>query len=693
MNSSSAFSDPEGRLPAAGSVAGRPSSDRLSLSGRSGPGVADYRSEFVHLWVVGGEVTAEELHAAIGDLERAARVAAETPSTEPGLPLPVRQFFAGLAFLRDHLWSNSEGEAPGLVGFLLWDGRLWALGAGVEARLDQMTGAPTRVAWHEAATPQGLTWGEADAAEVWRIECAGPAGILSVHARPPLASVLGTMRDEAMSDSSTPIGPELRVLPPPVEPEAESEAMVEPEVEPEIEPEIFEEEVEAADVPTPATFEFPQDDEPVDAAPVDDAPVDAAPADAEPALEPMKLEPAAIEVAPERPAAPPRPVAVAKTSPRTAPRAPRLPSLSFTVPPFLRSKAGLAVIALVLATAIAVAFVWAREPVARAFVGNYDLVLTTSPAGATVRVDGQLAAGRTPMTLALEPGEHRVEVAYGDYANAVVTVEGDRGETVERSFTWAGSLALSSADTTAKLQVSFDGQPWGALPLWRDDVPVGRHRLSFQGEGVRPWEEEVQIKVDQSTRLVAEPMKVPGYGLVTARAERVSADGVDEVEGASVFVDGQPAGGTPVDLRLSPGPHSVRIASGAELGPVHLIEVQPGGRFFASTTFGRPAEPEVAFDAPRTVAKTKPAVLTVQLIADVPLPVRRMRLFTRKPGATSFDETDIPFAIRDNGRARGAIAFPAAGLAPGAQVRYYVGIQTREGEEYFSEVRTATITP
>jgi hypothetical protein len=646
VNSSSAFSDPDGRLPAAGSVAGRPSSDRLSLSGRPGPGVVDYRSDFVQLWVLGGELTSEELAAAVADLDRAAR-AAESDAPAPsgpvdpnasseevespaGPPLSALQFLAGLGFLRDHLWGG-----PALIGFLLCEGRLWALRAGIEARLDQMTGAPTRIAWHEPASPEGLAWGEAVVGEVWRLECTGPSGVLSAHARPPLASVLGTMRDEAMSDSSTPIGPELRLLPAPA----------------------------SASV-TPEAPEAP----------------------ASPAAEEMSTP---ASPAPPSPPAPVKAVAKAKVHARPAPAfRPRL-----AVPAILHSRWALVVAALLIVAALILAFTWGREPVSKALVGRYDLALTTTPAGATVRVDGELAAGRTPMTLALVPGEHRVELDYGEYANAVFTVDGSRGETVRRAFEWSGSLALSSADTTARLTVSFDGTPLGAVPLWKDDVPVGRHRLSFQGEGVRPWEEEVQVKLGQSTRVVVEPVKVPDYGLVTARAERVSRDGVEEIEGASVFVDGKAAGATPLDLRLSPGPHSVRIASGPELGPVHLIDVQPGGRFYASTTFGRPAEPAVAFELPPTVSRARPPVLAVVLAADVPLPVRRMRLFVKAPGATRFTDTDLAVAAREDGRPRGTIPFPVAGFASGAVVRYYVGIETREGEEYFSEVKTATIVP
>lgn len=661
MNASSPISDPNDRPAAAGNVAGRPSSDRLSLSGRVGSGVVDHRSDFVQMWLLGGELPAEELRSALGDLEHAARAAeesapAEEAAPEPGsLPLAVRQFVTGLGFLREHLWGGGESGAPALAGLLVHDGRLWALRAGVPARLDQMTGAPARIPWHEPR-PGGLAWCEADAREVWRVELAGPGGMLAAHYRPPLVSVLGTMRDEAMSDSSTPHAPMPEAMAPHdddgLEIASGTDAAPEPDLEAGIAPgvEVAALEADVAPEPEPGTLV-------------------SAPATAVP---PALARPRVL---------PPRSIA----TPRAArPAWPAWPAGSARLPWVLAGVTALAVLVLLA--------VWAREPVSNAIVGRYDLALTTRPAGATVRVDGELVPGRTPLTVALVPGEHRVELTYGEYANAVLTVDGDRGESLRRDFAWTGSVAVSSADTTADLSVSFDGKPWGALPLWRDDVPVGVHRLSFQGKGVRPWEEEVKVRTGQSTRIVAEPVRVPDYGLVTARAERVSREGVEDVEGASVFVDGKPAGGTPLDLHLSPGAHSVRIASGSELGPVHLIDVQAGGRFYASTTFGRPAEPAVVFAAPTRLSRAAPPVLAVRLEAGVPLPVRRMRLFVRGAGAAKFDAIDLD-VVRDEGRPRGTIRFPVAGLAAGSTVRYYVAIETREGEEYFSEVRTAVVTP
>ncbi len=608
MKSSSPISGSDDGLPVVENRAGRPSSDRLALSGRAVPGVAEYRSDFCHAWVLGGEIEGDELTAALGDLETAARAAHAEGGAAPGSagpheagpPPSVRQFLNGFDFLRTHLWACAEdGARVGVAGLCQVENRLWAFRAGVDATLEQLTGAPGPVLWH-AVGDGGLEWGEADASEVWRLECPGPAGALAIHHRPPLVSVLGALRDEAEADSST---------------------------------------------PTPLAGAPPE---------IANAPA-AAP-------RPRRPRPAAV--------APPRP---------------RLPRF-FATRLFQGLVAGVALVA------AAIGFVMLREPVARAISGSYELALTTQPAGATLRVDGEAIAGRTPLTITLEPGEHRVELTLGEYANAVFTVDGERGETVEKSVAWKGSVAIASADTTARVSVTFDGKPWGAVPLWRDDVPVGLHRLSFQGEGLRSWEEEVKVKAGESTRLTIEPERVPSFGMVTARAERVTRDGVEDVDGAQVYLDGRAAGTTPVELKLAPGPHSIRIVAGGEQGPVHHVEVSPGGRYYANSTFGRPAEPRVALTAPGAISLAAPPTLTARLESDVPLPVRRMRLFLRPAGAKEWTAHDLALA-NDGARARGIVTWPTAGLAAGKSVASYVEIETREGEEYFSELVETPVRP
>jgi hypothetical protein len=236
-----------------------------------------------------------------------------------------------------------------------------------------------------------------------------------------------------------------------------------------------------------------------------------------------------------------------------------------------------------------------------------------------------------------------------------------------------------------RLAVALDDQPIGAAPLWRESVPVGRHRLSFTAPGVRAWEEEVQIKAGQSARVTASPVKVPPYGLVTARAELVSSDGVEDLDGIPVFVDGQRVGATPLDLKLTPGPHSIKVAREVGAPSLHLIDVQAGGRFFASAEPGSPADPLVAFDPPVRLSRAAPPTIVVRLAADMPLPIRQASLHLK---AGNGEWVRLPIAWSNAGQ--GSFTLP---VSSASVLSYYVEIETREGEEYYSEIRTLPIVP
>ena len=613
MNDSADFSSDEPVSKPEGMVASRLQSDHLSLTGRGGQGVVAYRSEFLHLWLLGAPDTdATSVSEVLADLERAALDVPPGAMQPPGvaLPLEVQHALSGLQFLHDIVW-----ERMGIAGMLFFQGRAWALHTMLETSLEQMTGAPVRWRWLEWEGAAPLAYVELAAGEVWRMELPLVDGGLVAHYRPALREVVPTEADAfaAAAQAQAPARESRRAR--------RKRHRQEPLVPP--------------------------------------LSVVAAPA------------PVAAVSPPKRMPAPPRQLA----TPRVA------------KPKLTRNQMLIAGAALTLVVAAIGAAVMARRPITAIMVGHYALELATSPAGARVRVDGKPVKGRTPLTVELAPGEHRVDVAYGEYASASFTVDGARGDRRTKAFAWTGALGVASADSSVRLEVALDGQPIGAAPLWRESVPVGRHRLGFRAAGVRAWEEEVQVKAGQSARVTASPVKVPPYGLVTARAELVSSEGVEDLEGIPVFVDGERVGVTPVDLKLTPGPHSIKLARDAGAPSIHLIDVQAGGRFFASAEFGRPADPQVAFDAPVRVSRAAPMTIPVRLAADLPLPIRQASLHVKAAGG---EWARLPIAWTNGS---GTFAFPLERMPAAKALSFYVEIETREGEEYFSEVRTLPIVP
>ena len=587
-----------------------------------------YRSEFLHLWLLGApDIDATSVSEVLADLERAALDVPPGAMPPPGvtLPLEVQHALSGLQFLHDVVW-----ERMGIAGMLFFQGRAWALHTMLETSLEQMTGAPVRWRWLEWEGAAPLAYVELAAGEVWRLALPLVDGGLVAHYRPTLHEVVPTEADSFVAAALAQAH-----APAPDPPSADAEP--------------------ARESRRARRRRNRQRQEPLSLVPPP-APV----AEAVPAAKPVRMP------------APPRQLA----TPRVA------------KPKLARKHLLIASAAFVLVLVAIGAGLMARRPITAIMVGHYALELTTSPAGARVRVDGKPVKGRTPLTVELAPGEHRVDVAYGEYASASFTVDGARGDLRTKSFAWTGALGVASADSTVRLQVALDGQPIGTAPLWRESVPVGRHRLGFRAAGVRAWEEEVQVKAGQSARVTAAPVKVPPYGLVTARAELVSSDGVEDLEGIPVFVDGERVGITPIDLRLTPGPHSIKIARESGANSIHLIDVQAGGRFFASAEFGRPADPQVAFDAPVRLSRAASSQpIAVRLAADLPLPIRQASLHLKPAGG---DWARLPITWTNGA---GTFSFPLERMPAAKALSFYVEIETREGEEYFSEVRTLPIVP
>jgi hypothetical protein len=77
----------------------------------------------------------------------------------------------------------------------------------------------------------------------------------------------------------------------------------------------------------------------------------------------------------------------------------------------------------------------------------------------------------------------------------------------------------------------------------------------------------------------------------------------------------------------------------------------------------------------------------VRLAADLPLPIRQASLHLKPAGG---DWARLPIAWTNGS---GAFSFPLDRMPSANAVSFYVEIETREGEEYFSEVRTLPIVP
>jgi serine/threonine-protein kinase len=185
-----------------------------------------------------------------------------------------------------------------------------------------------------------------------------------------------------------------------------------------------------------------------------------------------------------------------------------------------------------------------------------QLVVTSNISGASITVDGKTEAGWvTPYTFSrLSAGRRSVVVSRSGYGDVqrVLTIEGGRTSTFSANLT-VPSGAIVVQTVPAGAEVLIDGRPSGTSPV-EQVVSVGRHTYEVRLSGMGSRDGTFTIR--EEGHIVR--LKVP-------LASDVSSTGIVEVRtippGATVFVDGEPAGGTtPTNFRLPAGSHTLTIS-------------------------------------------------------------------------------------------------------------------------------------
>jgi hypothetical protein len=112
-----------------------------------------------------------------------------------------------------------------------------------------------------------------------------------------------------------------------------------------------------------------------------------------------------------------------------------------------------------------------------------------------------------------------------------------------------GSVAISSSVEGAS--VYLDDELLGEAPVTREDVPAGRHRVRVESPGHEPFVKDVRIRAGSRTEVATTLTPL-------ASSLRVESD----VPGATVFLDRNYVGTTPVDIKnLSPGEHQLTVSA------------------------------------------------------------------------------------------------------------------------------------
>jgi outer membrane receptor for ferrienterochelin and colicins len=190
--------------------------------------------------------------------------------------------------------------------------------------------------------------------------------------------------------------------------------------------------------------------------------------------------------------------------------------------------------------------------------------VTTNPKGAEVFVDRMDlgSRGRSPQTLALTPGRHKVMVKKDGYRPTEATLALVRGREVEQTFDLVlitGGVELTGTPEGAEVRDSPNGPIIARLPA-RARLPPGQRVLYVRAPGYAPGQYVVDVPPDGNVPLaVSLRVQDRPTGRLVVTANR---------DGAAVRVDGKPTGFTPTVVTLPEGEHSLEVES-REVRPLH----------------------------------------------------------------------------------------------------------------------------
>lgn len=187
------------------------------------------------------------------------------------------------------------------------------------------------------------------------------------------------------------------------------------------------------------------------------------------------------------------------------------------------------------------------------------LVVTTTPAGVNVIVDGQ-ERGVTPLTLELAPGSHELKLAADGAEPRIIPFTVTAGNTVAQTLEFAkaaptsGQLTIRTDPPGAR--VTIDGVAVGTAPMNIESLTPGHHSVVLASD-VSTVTQDVTIEAGATASLVVPmgaPQGVPVSGWISVSSPK-------EVQ---IYEESQLLGTSATDrIMVSAGRHELSIVNDA----------------------------------------------------------------------------------------------------------------------------------
>lgn len=235
------------------------------------------------------------------------------------------------------------------------------------------------------------------------------------------------------------------------------------------------------------------------------------------------------------------------------------------------------------------------EPIAPTPTPVYDgyFSITSTPSGATVRIDGHYV-GTTPISNHRVSGgtTHRIQVEYSGYESWSERITAYAGETtpvhaaLTRRPEQTGSLAIKSSPSGADVYV--DGSYRGYTPMTVGNLHPGAHTLELRLAGYDKFSQTIQIYAGQTTsKNVGLQHKSPKTGSIAVKSFP---------SGAAIYLDGSYEGNTYTNdyfdiIGIPAGSHSLMLRKPGYADYSTYVSVTGGGVKYISATLSQHPEP------------------------------------------------------------------------------------------------------
>ncbi|MGF1469998.1 MAG: PEGA domain-containing protein [Sandaracinaceae bacterium] len=227
------------------------------------------------------------------------------------------------------------------------------------------------------------------------------------------------------------------------------------------------------------------------------------------------------------------------------------------------------------------------------------LRLESDPPGAEVRIGrpDRPIAGHTPVEVAVDPGPQTVHLRLDGHDDAVARAEAAVGAAQPLRAELMPSSVPVQFVVPAGVRLFLDGE---AVPAGRSvSVLPGHHVLRLEVDGQSPVERPFEVEVG------AEPMVLPIDP--PAPPEGVLALSVEPP--ARLTLDGEAVGeGRELQLRVTPGPHQLRLTAASRPPLEGRVTVDPGERLAVEATLGHEG-PDPGLVAARIATATAATLL------------------------------------------------------------------------------------